>query len=377
MQINLSHKKFVLLNDYLPFGSADVDTFTLLRFLSHPDNIGNIVFLDAINRSLPGIRNVSSRDFIRFREQFSADHVIVLALANFLSATWTAPEGFVEALAQHRIVLFSVGVQSEFGEEDSICLSRDAQAVLDLARTSGTLIGVRGDKTQRYLARSGIASQVIGCPSVHLAPERIACDKPLGRARVCTSNTMLGIHRDIAKRVNTFATKFCSGYMLQTEASIIADCMELPEEVIGYIADQSGNPHHAGLLRNKVFDYGYYNEDPEQWKVLRAWFKEHARFHYTVADWRAYAAGFDYCIGTRFHGNVMALQAGVPPLIIPIDSRVADMAEFHRLPRVSMEDFEQIRDVTELAPYLDFTDYNDHHTSNKKLYFQFLKENFR
>lgn len=377
MKIDLSHRKFLLLNDYLPYSSADMNIFTLLRFIGNSDNIGNIVFLDAINRSLPGIHNVSSRDFIKFQGRFDPDYVVVLALANFLSDTWTAPKGFLEALSRHRIVLFSVGVQGQLGKEADIALSEDAKSILELARTSGTLIGVRGEISHRYLAELGIESLAIGCPSVHQAPAEITCATPLAEAKICTSNTMRGFHREIAKKVNLFALEYCSGYMLQTESAIMADCMDLPEEVVAFIAKQSGNPHHADLLRNKLFDYGYYNEVPEQWSVLRAWFKQYAQFNYTVEAWRAYASQFDYCIGTRFHGNVMALQAGVPSLIIPVDARVADMAQFHRLPTISIEDFSGIDDISELASHLDFTDYQQHHSINQELYSEFLKANFQ
>lgn len=377
MQIDLSNRKFVLLNDYLPYSSADMNIFTLLRFIGNPDNIGNIVFLDAINRSLPGIKNISSRDYIKFQDKFDGDYVVVLALANFLSDTWTAPKGFLKALSRNRIVLFSVGVQSQIDEEADITLSDDAKAILELARTSGTLIGVRGEISRRYLTKLGIESLAIGCPSVHLAPPEITCSTPLEKAKICTSNTMRGFHRDIAKKVNSFALEYCSGYMLQTESAIMADCMELPDEVVHFIANQSGNPHHADLLRNKFFDYGYYNEVSEQWQLLRAWFKQYAKFNYTVDAWRAYASQFEYCIGTRFHGNVMALQAGVPSLIIPVDARVADMVQFHHLPAISIEDFSYINKISDLTPHLDFTDYIQHHDSNLKLYSEFLRANFQ
>jgi hypothetical protein len=377
MKINLSQRKFLLLNDYLQYGSADMNIFALLQFISNSDNIGNIAFLDAINRSLLGIKNISSREFIRLQNQFDSDYVIVLALANFLSDTWTAPEGFIEALSRYRIVLFSVGVQSQLDEEADIVLSEDAQSILELARKSGTLIGVRGEISHRYLNGLGIESLAIGCPSVHLAPAEITYTTPLEGARICTSNTMRGFHRDISKKVNEFALKYCSGYMLQTESAIMADCMELPNEVINFIANQSGNPHHADLLRNKFFDYGYYNEFPDQWNDLRAWFKQNAKFNYTVDSWRAYASQFDFCIGTRFHGNVMALQAGIPSLIIPVDARVADMAQFHYLPAISFEDFSNIHEISEITPYLNFNDYNQHHGNNQKIYNEFLKANFQ
>lgn len=53
-------------------------------------------------------------------------------------------------------------------------------------------------------------------------------------------------------------------------------------------------------------------------------------------------AGFDAVIGTRFHGNIVGLQAGCHPIFICPDARVQEMVDYHRLPNIGLERFATI-----------------------------------
>jgi hypothetical protein len=378
MIVDVTGKNFFLLHEYKHIQDGQwPNHFALLRFLSEPDNIGNTVFLDAINAHVRGLINITATEFIRTASDIPLNSTIVLPFANFISETWIAPPGLMDALERFRIVLFSVGLQSTLDQQEDLNLSNDAEALLSLVQRSGTVIGARGEITKSLLYSRGITNvSVIGCPSVYIAKQ---LDGRIGRKEtysICTSNTMRGIHRSIAMDVNEFSIKHASGYMLQTEAGILADVLNLPEHIVDYIAGISENPDHAELLRNKWFDYGYYNPNPEKWTTYRNWFKSSARFFVRSDTWRAYAKNFDFCVGTRFHGSVVALQSDVIPIVIPVDSRVKEMCEFHGLPTISASQFDANLSPDELVDYGQLGEFSDKYTRNLAVFVEFIKNNF-
>jgi hypothetical protein len=345
-----------------------------LRFLGEPDNIGNIVFLDAINRLLPGMHNVATIDFVRDHKQYKG-YKVVLALANFLSSTWQAPNNLLDILEKHSFVLFSVGLQCELECEYELKLSSDARKLIELAGIKGSVVGVRGWNTKNLLENLKIECQVIGCPSVHIAGHWLNSIKS-EKLRICFTNTMLGNHREVAKQVNRLALLHGSGYIYQTEVGLIADYLNLPIEVTEFIAQQSWNLQHAKLLRNRYFDCGYYNLESDKWNDLKNWFHMHGHFFTQCKPWREYARQFEYCVGTRFHSGVVALQSGSRPIFINIDIRVQEMTEFHRLPVIPLNTLHQIESLNQLIEKFDMSEYNSQFDQNFKQLREFCALHF-
>ena len=57
-----------------------------------------------------------------------------------------------------------------------------------------------------------------------------------------------------------------------------------------------------------------------------------------IYRWTEFLSKMDFCLSSRFHGTVASLLAGVPSLIIPIDSRMQEMVEYHAIPHVAASD---------------------------------------
>jgi hypothetical protein len=70
--------------------------------------------------------------------------------------------------------------------------------------------------------------------------------------------------------------------------------------------------------------------------------KVHAFFD--TNQWRAWTSSMDFAFGRRFHGNVIALQAGVPSLIVAVDDRMREMLNFSGLPKLEAADFNSAND---------------------------------
>ncbi|MGE0333605.1 MAG: hypothetical protein AB7P37_23255 [Ramlibacter sp.] len=351
----------LLVNDLLPYSATPgTDVFKTIDFLRGPNNAGNLVFLDAINELIPGLANLTSGDLVRRAGGLPAGTTVLLPLANFMSATWEAPEGFLDALEKFKPVLLSVGVQADAGAQASdVVLSADCLRLLEQVRHAGTVAGARGAFSQQVLQRHGIEAIVIGCPSLYVGiPANIKPPVPR-RLAVCTNNSFTGELRDLAARVNSFSVAHASGFVCQNEEGVILDVMGIPEPVADFMAAQSDNPQYAGLLRNRVFSYGYYNDGRYEWGQMHEWFAAHARFFLALDEWRAFAGSFDLSVGPRFHGNVVALQAGVPAVFVPPDVRVQEMVDFAGLPQVAPTVFQQMESPGDLLAYCSMDRFYD------------------
>jgi hypothetical protein len=58
-----------------------------------------------------------------------------------------------------------------------------------------------------------------------------------------------------------------------------------------------------------------------------------------VDEWMFAARNFDLAFGMRMHGTMVALQAGVPSVLITHDRRTVELAKTMDIPRISLEEF--------------------------------------
>jgi hypothetical protein len=64
------------------------------------------------------------------------------------------------------------------------------------------------------------------------------------------------------------------------------------------------------------------------------WFQE-------PSAWRSFASRFDFYLGDRLHGGIVALQTGVPALLIAEDQRVNEIADFFAIPKISVRELRE------------------------------------
>ncbi|HEB7551128.1 TPA: polysaccharide pyruvyl transferase family protein, partial [Campylobacter coli] len=53
-----------------------------------------------------------------------------------------------------------------------------------------------------------------------------------------------------------------------------------------------------------------------------------------ISQWKRFCQNLSFSIGTRFHGNMFAMQVGVPSVWLSHDSRTIELLEFVKLPYI-------------------------------------------
>ena len=298
------------------------------------DNTGNLAFCYAINRQLGG----DLKSILWHANPTSVDQlgsVGVLTLANQLGPH--ADLGYlVKNFQQLKCHLVGIGLGAQAGnaqqEVDIPSGTLDwVRGIQDHSPTSAPNIAVRGEFSWRALDRYKLADKamVLGCPTLFISP-----DKKLGQT---ISSRFTGTPRRFA---------ITAGHQRWTHlARIEASLVQIASSNGGSYICQSPldmvqlGRGESSLLSKEARDacrtYACPHMSDEE---FIDWCDHHALSFFSASSWLEYIRRFDFVIGTRIHGVMLALQAGVPALCIAHDSRTKELCETMKIPHVIAAD---------------------------------------
>lgn len=345
----------------------------LRNLIAWPDNTGNILFLESIGSQINNCTPINIyADLIEHPQYFLENFdCLVLPMANMISNEWQCGE-ILDVLEAYSIpvILVSIGIQADNEKKlKDMELSRDARRLLYLAAMRSVSIGVRGEKTAIYLHDRGYENiDVIGCPSI-FGPAI-----PITKKNIYKIATHCNLHGDWRERIQdlfVFSLKYAQGYVAQSELRLLVDRYDISDSDL---AKWISNPERLKAAMLRGFECQYYSTDNNSVE-LRAWMKKNLVYFTDLDSWKAYLSNFDFVVGTRFHGSVMATLAGVPSLLLTTDLRVQELAEYHKLPHMPLEYMTSTTTPETLRSRVDYTEYQENMPKAKEGYRRFLVKN--
>lgn len=357
--------RFLVHSGKHPFQPFDyrVSAAHAMRIFGH--NSGNLLFTDAVFKYLytsPDRELVS--DGYRFATddpQFSAEAVndqydgVILPAANWLAPHFRELLPLLAAkIRRLRIpcVVIGLGVQSN-SRENFDCLQAfgaEAKEFLSAVADRSHSISVRGTYTAACLRHLGFTRvNVTGCPSFYRNLGEFAVEK---------------------KAVDRDQFAFAVNGSLQTLAKLKADLFDHPRSVLF---------SQASPLRAMALKWRMPRAELKRWLgdgfSLELIANGRVRCFGDIAPWIEALKQFHFSIGTRIHGSIAALLAGVPATIVVHDSRTAEMAEFYRIPTRNLHDMEGRCDVHELFESADYTAMHAEYPAKLANLARFLEDN--
>jgi hypothetical protein len=323
------------------------------------NNTGNYFFEAAVARQ---IQNYSTLNELEDLDE--PDASLVLSMSNFISPATDLGDvaRFMEAQKVARVVMVGAGAQAE-GYGDAVALTPGTRRFLALLSERSASIGVRGDYTADVLNKLGIKNvDVIGCPSMFYSLDpafqihRQA--QPPARIRTAFHCTPTGYYRDSIARLIAFGVQHCDAYIAQSES---------------YLLGLASND--AEHLKNTEFFFHYYNDGALPHTTLREWFRDHTHWFFSLYEWLDFMRGFDFAMGSRFHGNMAALQRGVPALTMVFDTRTRELCEYLNLPHMHLKNFAPDASLRALYEAADFSLFNATYPAKYRAYRAFLMKN--
>ncbi|RLP70470.1 polysaccharide pyruvyl transferase family protein [Mycetocola reblochoni] len=292
-------------------------------------NSGNLLFAESVFRTLsvPNIdlvpdsftteRTGSDRAHAsRIKDEFNG---FVVPLANaFREQFRPALRRLTTVVTELDIPVTVTGVGAQLPSSGDLsgvsdALNEDVRAFVSAVLDRSASVGVRGEITKDYLASLGFGDDhidVIGCPSMFDF-----------RGNAPTIEKKLNSLNPTSKlAVNITPTVPGSAEMLRRHHKRFTDIVFVPQEhrelglllwgepIAGWNKDLPGTLDHP------------YHHDGQ------------VRFFVDARTWHEFMATRDFAFGTRIHGNIAALAAGTPSVVLTFDSRTAELASYHGMP---------------------------------------------
>ncbi|WP_164519579.1 polysaccharide pyruvyl transferase family protein [Nocardioides ferulae] len=285
------------------------------------------------------------------------DHV-VLPLANAFRP------GFVDRLValteligalEVPVTVLGVGAQSDldFTLEGDPAVAEAARAFAVAVLERSPSIGVRGEFTAAYLASLGIdETRVIGCPSM-FRPNRTVT-APAAAPPPSAD--------DLVALTLTPGSPLPAGWVTRLAAEhprlryVAQGLAELRVLLWGEEPADSDDPEFPHSL-----DHPLYAE-----RTVRAYFEPEV--------WIDDLAGAALCLGTRIHGTIAGVLAGVPSHLVAHDSRTRELAEHFGIPWSRADRLPAEPDLEALMESSDFAAPARLHPQRLAGYIAFLDE---
>jgi predicted O-methyltransferase YrrM len=282
-------------------------------------NTGNLAFWLAFSRHIRADHvEYFSWDFDpdRVRSEFDC---LVFVAANQLFEGWDLG-GLADRFDRCDLPMVVVGLGAQSTEGVSkIDLRPGTRRLLRVFSERCKQIGMRGEFSAQVAMDNGARNVVVtGCPS-HFINTEIAL---LGRhvehrlrefSRPNRLALCLDFHEDLAD-----VDRRCVAWMLRYGGAIFAQS-PLSAVSLGLGAGEELSPDEWTAYARVLLDA----EDSE---ASRRLLLNHFVTFFDAEAWLCALRGSGLSLGTRIHGNILALQSGVPALFIPHDSRSRELA---------------------------------------------------
>lgn len=329
--------------------SSTLSTKDLYDAVGH--NTGNLAFHYAINRLLGVVPRTASWSSSAEKINNMGD-IAIMPCANQLG-THMNMGGLANLFKNLKPKFLAVGLGAQGGvaldgipEIPQGTLAWLEQLVSHAASEKPN-ITVRGDFTLRVMEHYGFGANAIslGCPSLLINKSRD-----------------LGVRLEERYKSNYKKIAIAAGHPNWTSLSALeASLVRMMEDTHGMYIVQATDEAVA-LSRNdfgqvnktyiqKLKNYLKLNLDDAQFEV---WIRRYFISFYNIPAWMEYLRRFDFVVGARIHGVMLAIQSGVPGLCIAHDSRIRELCEKSKIPYVMADQVKQGITIHDLRTLSEF-----------------------
>jgi len=349
-----------------PFTAADADTTYRQNLIGN--NTGNLVFSQAVYRLLSTSDNgLETSGLARSHPRVinsRFDHVVI-PLANAFRSTYLETlDALSNLIEQLTIPVTVLGVGSQASLKGSYkgadrvkpATTRFVRAVLNRSPS----IGVRGEQTRDYLKSLGFGDEhikVIGCPSMFMYGPDLHVEKKVDS---------LTFGSPIAFNVSPYVPQMgpISLYAAEHFPRLVYMGQNLQTlELMLYGSYTKGKKMSAMAAAGAPITLDH--------PLIRS---DRVRFFLDPKTWFEHLSQYDFSFGTRIHGNIAALLAGTPALLLAHDSRTLELAEYHEIPHRTITSIEADADAISLYAESDWHALNKAHPDRWDVFAAFLEE---
>lgn len=327
-------------------------------------NSGNLIFSEAAWRVLSakgvtltaGSFTANPKDAALINESY--DH-LVLPFANAFRASFKNKlDDFTKLIQNLKIpvTVLGVGAQTDASysgknlSEIKDSVSRFVRAVLNRSPS----IGVRGEYTYDFLRKIGFNDdevKIIGCPSLFYHGPNLP---KIRKGEKIDRNSLISMN--VSPYVSGIADLFEKNFAHYENLFYVPQNNESIDQLLWNGANLAPNA--------KVFPTS----------TSHALFKKNrVRFFIDPQTWFQGLKNCEFVFGTRIHGNIAALLAGVPAFVLAHDSRTLELARYFEIPHLPYTEIGNKRLAEDFFEIADYSAFEENHSSRFENYAKFLQ----
>ena len=322
--------------DYLKEPFESVIDQTLIYKTYGNRNTGTYLMTDTLAKIVDADKFITR--FYKFEEHVDT---VVTNVFHRIGANLKVDFPYWENILDHadRVVPLSLGFAFEGGEIAP--LDESLKRLLSMI-SERIEVGVRTEFDAEYLNAQGFKKVcVIGCPSLFYHMDR---DFKVRRKD------------DAIKSVNfNFTSDFRNLQISQKEA------VEVHWKLLLWMKWQYERLPinvHLTMQKQPFAEISDMHDILLSYGEIHPFYKDCGRYFYAVADWVKELKKDDFSMGSRFHGNVAAILAGIPALMVNVDKRMEGMNRFYGIPSIGISEFDLDKPLEYYAELADYTAFN-------------------
>lgn len=331
-------------------------------------NIGNLVFAQSVFKSLDTPETIIDIDnyelslkdsFAKKVDYINANYdAFVIPLCNSFRPDYKKTlKRMNNTLRRIKIpcIVPGVGAQlslnANYAELDSIRTEVKEFVACILDRSAS--IGVRGEITKDYLINLGFPSNlidIIGCPSMYYNGDRMDVRKGDNAEKIALSMNTVSIKDPRILQFTSYFNKYPSDvtYIPQDCYMMREIAQNMPPELNSEITISNKMP-----------------------KILQP---QNIAHYCDLVPWINFMKTQSFAIGTRIHGNIVALLAGTPAHVIAHDSRTLELARYFNIPYTLINNLKHF-DLHTTFSGSSYAKLVDEHHARLRVYATFLERN--
>lgn len=319
-------------------------------------NSGNLAFQYAVNQHLLNYEI----DYVGWRPNMSLINERCQSLV-LVAANWIGRHTDLKLLAdiveacELPIAVIGLGAQAGIGATSTHIPKGTASFLRKLCEKSA-VIGARGDFTHKILTDFGLTNvHVIGCPSnfINASPTLgVELEDKLHHSCISRIAFNFDLTGRSASHVHTFV-RWLTDRSSRTSASESFHASGLggsfivqnPIEAIHLARNEFSRVSREYLQQaNNVIC-----PDIDEADFL-SFCSTYVHSYYDAEAWMAYLSTCNLSLGSRLHGNMLAIAAGTPAVMIPHDSRTSELVNTLMVPYTPLQSLKE--DMT-IGSFLD------------------------
>ncbi|MDO6709140.1 polysaccharide pyruvyl transferase family protein [Aliiglaciecola sp. 2_MG-2023] len=308
-------------------------------------NTGNLAFWYAMSQHIADPKDYFGWSFDPQKIKNDYD-VLVFPAANQLNPDWDMG-GLADLIDKADTPLLICGLGAQASDmSKKLSFNAGTKRFLKVISERAVKVGVRGNYTAQVLSENNVNNvEVLGCPSNFTNPSKKLGYEISQKFLAISDVEKLVLNIDITQKLAE-KIRVMFNWTIGRNTEIVnqapLDLLKLSHRETKHIDSQLTRRVH-NLLAPSV-SLSYFN------KIVSNQFVS----YFDVNEWMYQLHQFDLSVGTRLHGNMLALQAGTPSIFMPHDSRTQELADIMALPTYQLDKITRATTLETVIENVDF-----------------------